>query len=158
MSYKKKWWRPASIVVAACGLDIFWQFFDLVSLFSSAHFRYRLNELNMFPQLIYHKIMSNSPFSSIRIRKHAVRMGHNDRASSTGYDRAILTFYMCVIHGPPAECNTRLHSSLYYTHGLNNEHLYFLILFFNQVGPGSLSSWIIANNSNICLSNWTNFL
>ncbi len=29
---------------------------------------------------------------------------------------------MSAIYGPPAECNTQLHSSLYYTHSLNNEH------------------------------------
>jgi hypothetical protein len=44
MRYEEKVWRPARIVVAACGLDIFWQFFDLVSFFSSGHFKYTLNE------------------------------------------------------------------------------------------------------------------
>jgi hypothetical protein len=51
-----------------------------------------------------------------------VGLGRDDQATSDGYDGALITFPINVIYGPPAECNTRLHSSLYYTQCLNNEH------------------------------------
>ncbi len=42
--------------------------------------------------------------------------------ASNGSGGPLQTFCMSVIHGPPAECNTLLHSSLYYTHDGWSEH------------------------------------
>jgi hypothetical protein len=47
-------------------------------------------------------------------------------------------FHLRVIHGPPAECDTLLHTSLYYTLCIHNEHPWLLVQPLGNMAAGKV--------------------
>jgi hypothetical protein len=120
-----RFWRPAQIIVAARDLDLFQKSFDTFLFFSSGCFKYTSNELNKYLQLIHHK--KYVKITAFILKNQKTCFETRSRGSGVIWwiwwsPAHVSQRRMSVIYGPPAECQTQLHSLLYYTHSLKDKH------------------------------------